>query len=203
MATYDLGKVSIRPRGAYAANTNYEFLDSVQNLGGGWLALAAVKDVEPGVTSGWQSYWMSLTKGLKDVEITSPATGKATITINFSDGTSTSATIDTAAIGEGAVTGDMIADGAVSLMITGVLSANAWTAEGGGYTQTITANGMLATDTKVIADINPGDKGIADILALTDEWSFITGWTGNNQASVLFSDKPSIDIPIRFLVVRK
>ena len=159
--------------------------------------------MEPGVTSGWQSYWMSLTKGLKDVEITSPATGKATITINFSDGTSTAATIDTAAIGEGAVTGDMIADGAVSLMITGALSANAWTAEGGGYTQTITANGMLATDTKVIADINPGDKGISDILALTDEWSFITGWTGNNQASVLFSDKPSIDIPIRFLVIRK
>ena len=103
---------------------------------------------------------------------------------NGSHGTSTAATIDTAAIGEGAVTGDMIADGAVSLMITGVLSANAWTAEGGGYTQTITANGMLATDTKVIADINPGDKGTADILALTDEWSFVTGWTGNNQAAV-------------------
>lgn len=161
MATYDLGKVSIRPRGAYAANTNYEFLDSVQNLGGGWLALAAVKDVEPGVTSGWQSYWMSLTKGLKDVEITSPATGKATITINFSDGTSTAATIDTAAIGEGAVGTSELEDSAVTkpklaagstyTEATATLLASGWS----NNQQTVNVTGVTS-ERAVVAAAAPG-----------------------------------------------
>lgn len=114
MAQYNLGKVSIRPRGAYAANTSYDFLDTVSRNGGAWLALAASKGVVPGESSGWQSYWMAFTKGITSVQITAPSTGKATITITFSDGTSTAATIDTAAIGAGAVGTTELADGAVT-----------------------------------------------------------------------------------------
>lgn len=113
MADYHLGKVSIRPRGSYTSNTTYNFLDAVQDLGGTWLSLAASKDIEPGVTSGWQSYWMALAQGIQSVEITSPATGKATITVTYSNGTSTSTTIDTAAIPAGGVGTNELADGSV------------------------------------------------------------------------------------------
>ena len=124
MAQYDLGKVSIRPRGAYAANTNYEFLDSVQNLGGSWLALAASKDVQPGVTAGWQNYWMMFTKGIKTIAGSSAGSGQTTLTITFSDGSTQTYTYDNEVLADGsvgtaqlaadAVTGEKIAVGAVS-----------------------------------------------------------------------------------------
>lgn len=113
MAQYDLGKVSIRPRGAYAANTNYEFLDSVQNLGGSWLALAASKDVQPGVTAGWQNYWMMFTKGLRSVVGTSPADGQSLLTFTFSDGSTATYTYVHDPIADDSVTESKIADNAV------------------------------------------------------------------------------------------
>lgn len=113
MAQHDLGKVSIRPRGAYAANTNYEFLDSVQNLGGSWLALAASKDVQPGVTAGWQNYWMMFTKGLRSVVGTSPADGQSLLTFTFSDGSTATYTYVHDPIADDSVTESKIADNAV------------------------------------------------------------------------------------------
>lgn len=104
MAQYDLGKVSIRPRGAYAANTNYEFLDSVQNLGGSWLALAASKDVQPGVTAGWQNYWMMITRGIKTIVGSSPADGQTQITITFTDGATATYTYNNEVLADGSVT---------------------------------------------------------------------------------------------------
>ena len=104
MAQYDLGKVSIRPRGAYAANTNYEFLDSVQNLGGSWLALAASKDVQPGVTAGWQNYWMMITRGIKTIVGSSPADGQTKITITFTDGATATYTYNNEVLADGSVT---------------------------------------------------------------------------------------------------
>lgn len=115
MAQYDLGKVSIRPRGAYAANTNYEFLDSVQNLGGSWLALAASKDVQPGVTSGWQSYWMMITRGIKTIVGSSPADGQTKITITFTDGTTAEYTYNNEVLADGSVTYQKLASDAVKV----------------------------------------------------------------------------------------
>lgn len=109
MAQYDLGKVSIRPRGAYAANTNYEFLDSVQNLGGSWLALAASKDVQPGVTAGWQNYWMMITRGIKTIVGSSPADGQTQITITFTDGATATYTYNNEVLADGSVTADKLA----------------------------------------------------------------------------------------------
>ena len=109
MAQHDLGKVSIRPRGAYAANTNYEFLDSVQNLGGSWLALAASKDVQPGVTAGWQNYWMMITRGIKTIVGSSPADGQTQITITFTDGATATYTYNNEVLADGSVTAAKLA----------------------------------------------------------------------------------------------
>lgn len=113
MAQHDLGKVSIRPRGAYAANTNYEFLDSVQNLGGSWLALAASKDVQPGVTAGWQNYWMMITRGIKTIVGSSPADGQTQITITFTDGATATYTYNNEVLADGSVTAAKLAAFAV------------------------------------------------------------------------------------------
>lgn len=113
MAQYDLGKVSIRPRGAYAANTNYEFLDSVQNLGGSWLALAASKDVQPGVTAGWQNYWMMITRGIKTIVGSSPADGQTKITITFTDGATATYTYNNEVLADGSVTRAKLANDAL------------------------------------------------------------------------------------------
>ena len=113
MAQYNLGKVSIRPRGAYAANTNYEFLDSVQNLGGSWLALAASKDVQPGVTAGWQNYWMMITRGIKTIVGSSPADGQTQITITFTDGATATYTYNNEVLADGSVNRAKLADDAL------------------------------------------------------------------------------------------
>ena len=123
MAQYDLGKVSIRPRGAYAANTNYEFLDSVQNLGGSWLALAASKDVQPGVTAGWQNYWMMITRGIKTIVGSSPADGQTKITITFTDGATATYTYNNEVLADGSVTRAKLANDALYSPVIGVPDA--------------------------------------------------------------------------------
>lgn len=125
MAQYDLGKVSIRPRGAYAANTNYEFLDSVQNLGGSWLALAASKDVQPGVTSGWQNYWMMITRGIRTIVGSSPADGQTQITITFTDGTTAEYTYNNEVLSDGSVTYQKLASDAVKVQFLNTTIATA------------------------------------------------------------------------------
>lgn len=112
--TITLGKVSVSPKGAYSSTASYTFLDTVSHNGGAFLCLQNSTGVEPGVSSGWQSYWMVTGQGIKTVEITSPETGKATITVTLSDGTQSSITIDTAAIGTGAIGTNELADGAVT-----------------------------------------------------------------------------------------
>lgn len=125
MAQYNLGKVSVRPRGAYAANTNYEFLDSVQNLGGSWLALAASKDVQPGVTAGWQSYWMMITRGIKTIVGSSPADGQTKITITFTDDTTASFTYNNEVLADGSVTYQNLAPDAVKVQFLNTTIATA------------------------------------------------------------------------------
>ncbi len=129
MAEYDLGKVSIRPRGAYAANTNYEFLDSVQNLGGSWLALVASKGIQPGVTSGWQNYWMMITKGIKSITGTSPAAGQTTLTITFTDGSTSAYTYENEAIAPGSITRtELAADVEILSFTNKSVAVSAWVA---------------------------------------------------------------------------
>ena len=52
-----LGKVSVTPKGAYDAGTQYERLDAVSHGGGSWIALKTVQGVEPGTDP---ESWMQL-----------------------------------------------------------------------------------------------------------------------------------------------
>lgn len=52
-----LGKVSVTPKGAYAAGTQYERLDAVSHGGGSWMACKASRGVEPGTDP---ESWMQL-----------------------------------------------------------------------------------------------------------------------------------------------
>lgn len=113
--------------------------------------------------------------------------------------------IGTAMIKAKAVTAGKIADGAVTTVYTATLTVNGWTADAtsGGYLQTVTVAGLLATDNRVLVDIDPGNAGASQIMAWDEAWSFVTGWPGNGQAVVLFRDKPDTAIPIKFTVWRK
>ena len=114
MAEYPLGKVSISDKGAYSGSVSYTPLDLVTDNGGAFLCKAACSGVEPGVTSGWASYWTNVTKGIKAVAVTSPSTGTARVTITLSDGSTVTQDFSTTAIAAGGVDTAELADGAVT-----------------------------------------------------------------------------------------
>ena len=102
MAVYNLGQAAIVSKGAYNANTSYKVLNTVTNLGGFYMCIAPCAGVEPGVTSGWQSYWVATARGINGMSITANG-GVATVVITFSDGSQYTGTYNTDAIGPGAV----------------------------------------------------------------------------------------------------
>lgn len=170
MAQYDLGKVSIRPRGAYAANTNYEFLDSVQNLGGSWLALAASKDVQPGVTAGWQNYWMMITRGIKTIVGSSPADGQTKITITFTDGATATYTYNNEVLADGSVTQSKLSvSGRCGSVISASAGKNLENSDAGNtYYATWTSTGSVRTWT-LNAELSAAiSNGFA--IAFTELW---------------------------------
>ena len=112
--------------------------------------------------------------------------------------------VGTAKIKNAAVTTDKIAAGAVTTELTGTLTAAGWADDAsGGYLQTIAGAGLLASDTLAEIDINPGEASAAQIMAWDDAWSFVTGWMDAGQATILFREKPGIDVPVRIRVWRK
>lgn len=109
-----LGKVSIAPKGPYSASAQYVALDAVSHAGGGWLCLKAAYNIEPGVTSGWEAYWMSLSKGIKSVDISAPASGQTKITIICSDETEYSFTFNNQEVADNSITTAMLKNGVVT-----------------------------------------------------------------------------------------
>lgn len=113
MAVYNLGQAAIVSKGAYNASTSYKVLNTVTHRGGSYMCIAPCAGVEPGVASGWQSYWIATTRGILSWTTTVSGT-TATVNVTFSDGTTYSATYSTAAIGTGAVGADQLANGGVT-----------------------------------------------------------------------------------------
>lgn len=107
--TFNLGQVAIVSKGDWVGGTSYKALNAVSHLGGAWLCIKAHSStVEPGVTSGWETYWMNMTRGMKSFAAT-VTNGTATVTITFTDGTTYQFSYPTAAIGEGAVGANQLA----------------------------------------------------------------------------------------------
>lgn len=113
MAVYNLGQAAIVSKGDYSASTAYRPLNVVSHLGGSFMCITACTGVEPGVSSGWESYWQSTARGIQSYSVSVSGT-TATVNIVYTDGGTYSTTYTTAAIG----TGDVGTDNIAALAVT-------------------------------------------------------------------------------------
>lgn len=146
MADYPLGKVSISNKGAYSSSANYAPLDLVTNKGGSFLCKEAVSNVEPGVSSGWATYWVNITKGIQSIALSSPSTGTARLVVTLSDGSTETLDFSTTAIAAGSVGTTELADDSVTdakLNLAGGLTVNGAMkfVSGIGYGDSLPASG--------------------------------------------------------------
>lgn len=115
MATYDLGQAAIVNKGAWNSSTNYVILNTVSHNGGSFMAIAASTNREPGVSTGWESYWVQMARGIKTVDIVADSTSTAHAVFTLSDGsTVTGTTFATAPVADGSITDAKIASAGIS-----------------------------------------------------------------------------------------
>lgn len=112
--TFTLGQAAYVNKGAYNEAILYAPLNVVTDGGGAWVCLQACTGIRPGVTTGWSSYWLNMTQGVKSITIESVSAGQAQLTITYTDGTTSSASFSIAAIPDGGVTTAKLANGAVT-----------------------------------------------------------------------------------------
>lgn len=112
---YTLGQAAIVSKGAWSASVTYNALNTVTHNGGSFMAIAQNSGVEPGVTSGWASSWVNMTKGIKAISVTAVDSATAQMTVTFSDGTTaTGGTFNTATIADGSIATAKLADRSVT-----------------------------------------------------------------------------------------
>ena len=105
MATYNLGQVAIINKGAWSSGTNYAPLNTVTHNGGSFMAISANSNVEPGVTSGWISSWVAMSRGIKSIDIVGVTTTTARAQIVLSDGSTViGTTFSTSGVPDNSVT---------------------------------------------------------------------------------------------------
>ena len=160
MASYNLGQIIIVSKGAWSSSATYALLNTVTHSGGTFMAIAANSNIEPGVTSGWESYWMPTARGIQDVTITASGS-TATVTVTLSDGTTaTGGTYNLSAIAAGSITDTEIASAGISKI------ANS----------SVTAAKMVSTGSNAVLPANVGIKaGTGDPSAVSTPDSSATG----------------------------
>lgn len=115
MATYDLGQVVIVNKGAWSSSVSYTTLNTVTHNGGSFMAIASSANIEPGVTSGWATYWVPMAKGIKTIDVVAVDSSTAHAVITLSDGTSvTGSDFGTTAIAAGSITDTEITSSGIS-----------------------------------------------------------------------------------------
>lgn len=87
--------------------------------------------------------------------------------------------------------------------MTSVLPASGWNGSG-PYTNTVSVNGILGTDTPIV-DVYISGQTANKKQQLADAWALINNIQTQNGAIVAecLSSAPSIDIPIKMMVVKK
>lgn len=111
-------------------------------------------------------------------------------------------TVGTEQIVDGAITTPKIADNAVTKLYEATIYAEHWTGNAAPYTNNVTINGLLATDTPIVDMIASSDfktveseiEGYALIYKMT---------TSSNTLTVYATDKPEVNINIQLRTVKK
>ena len=115
MATYNLGQVAIVSKGAWSSSVSYTALNTVTHNGGSFMAIAPNSNKEPGVASGWATYWVAMSRGIKTVNIVGDTATTAHAVFTLSDGTAvTGSTFSTSGVPDNSVTTAKIVDGNVT-----------------------------------------------------------------------------------------
>lgn len=96
MATVNLGQAAIVSKGAYSAAASYAPLNLVTHNGGSYLCKTVCSNIEPGVASSWQTYWVAATVGIKSVSQSGETAAGIEYTIALSDGSNYTFTVKTA-----------------------------------------------------------------------------------------------------------
>lgn len=124
MASYELGQGAIVNKGAWSSSVSYVLLNTVTHNGGSFMAIAASTNREPGVSTGWESYWVPMAKGIKTVDIVADSTSTAHAVFTLSDGsTITGTTFTTSTVADGSITDAKIVSTGISRIANGAVTA--------------------------------------------------------------------------------
>ena len=95
------------------------------------------------------------------------------------------------------------AEAARTASYSATLTASGWSASA-PYQQTVSAEGILATDDPFVDVDMSGASGAAQGTALTEAWGFVGRVTaGNGQITAYcYEDKPAVNLPVILKVVR-
>lgn len=85
MATINLGQAAIVSKGAYSAAASYAPLNLVTHNGGSYLCKRGCSNIEPGVSSTWQTYWVAATVGIRSFAKTGETADGMEYTATLSD----------------------------------------------------------------------------------------------------------------------
>lgn len=107
-----LGTTLPTPKGNYSAGTNYDRFNMVTSNGGAYIAVKNnVQGIQPGVTSGWQTYWQCVGNGIVSIVKSAETSSQATFTVTYSDGSTSAYTIDKLTnVGDGTITFGTVED---------------------------------------------------------------------------------------------
>lgn len=96
MATVNLGQAAIVSKGAYSAAASYAPLNLVTHNGGSYLCKRGCSNIEPGVSSTWQTYWVAATVGIRSFAKTGETADGMEYTATLSDNSTYVFTVKTA-----------------------------------------------------------------------------------------------------------
>lgn len=124
MADYELGQAAIVNKGAWNSSASYVLLNTVTHNGGSFMCIAENSNKEPGVASGWATYWVNMAKGIKTVNIVADTTSTAHAVFTMSDGTTiTGTTFNTSPVADGSITDAKIVSTGISRIANGAVTA--------------------------------------------------------------------------------
>lgn len=113
--------------------------------------------------------------------------------------------VNNSKLADDCVTNDKLADNAVSNLYTATIphAAASWTSAGDVYYTTVSVSGLRVTDNPIIDVL--ADAENPNMMQAIEDWGLCIVAVSNtaNTLSLMFSDIPSVDIPIKILCIRK